>query len=65
MALLDHAPRSADVTVAEDAILLRIGREDFNEVTAANPEIMQGIVRLLVRRLREANEKLARQTAPA
>jgi hypothetical protein len=58
MALLDHAPRSADVTVEEDAALLRIGREDFNEVTAANPEIMQGIVRLLVRRLREANEKL-------
>lgn len=65
MALLDHAPRSADVTIEEDAVLLRIGREDFNEVTAANPEIMQGIVRLLVRRLREANEKLARQAMPA
>lgn len=65
MALLDHAPRSADVTVEEDAVLLRISREDFNEVTAANPEIMQAIVRLLVRRLRDANEKLARQTAQA
>jgi len=63
MALLDHAPRSADVTVEEDAALLRIGREDFNEVTAMNPEIMQGIVRLLVRRLREANEKVARLSA--
>jgi ATP/ADP translocase len=61
MALLDHSPRSADVTVEEDATLLRIGREDFNEVTIANPEIMQGIVRLLARRLREANEKLSRQ----
>ena len=58
MALLDYSPRSADVTVKEDATLLRIGREDFNEVMAANPEIMQAIVRLLVRRLREANEKL-------
>lgn len=65
MALLDHAPRSADVTVEEDATLLRIGREEFNEVTAANPEIMQGIVRLLVRRLREASEKLARQSSVA
>ncbi len=62
MALLDHSPRSADVTVEEDAALLRIGREDFNEVMAANPEIMQAIVRLLVRRLREANDKLARRS---
>ncbi len=58
MALLDHSPRSADVVVTEDAALLRIGREDFNAVTEANPEILQGIVRLLTRRLREANEKL-------
>ena len=63
MALLDHSPRSADVTVEEDAALLRIGWEDFREVTAANPEIMQGIVRLLVRRLREANERLTRLAA--
>jgi len=59
MALLDHAPRSADVTVEEDSALLRIAREDFHEVTEANPEIMQAVVRLLVRRLREANDKLA------
>ncbi len=58
MALLDHSPRSADVTVEEDAALLRIWREDFNEVIAANPEIMWAIVHLLVRRLREANDKL-------
>lgn len=65
MALLDHSPRSADVTVEVDAALLRIAREDFNEVTAANPEIMQAIVRLLVRRLREANEKLTRRSGGA
>ena len=63
MALLDHSPRSASVTVDEEAALLRIGREDFNEVTIANPEIMQGIVRLLVRRLREVNEKLTQQSS--
>jgi CRP-like cAMP-binding protein len=59
MALLDRSPRSADVTVEEDAALLRIGREDFNALASSNPEILQGIVRLLARRLREANEKLA------
>ncbi len=65
MALLDHAPRSADVVVQEDAALLRIAREDFNEVAGANPEIFQAIVRLLARRLREANQKLASQTKGA
>ena len=65
MALLDYSPRSADVTVEEDAALFRIEREDFYEVTATNPEIMQAIVRMLVRRLREANEKLARQPGGA
>lgn len=65
MALLDHSPRSANVTVETDTTLLRIGREDFNEVTAANPEIMQAIVRLLVRRLREANDKLTARSEAA
>ncbi|MBI4891641.1 MAG: cyclic nucleotide-binding domain-containing protein, partial [Acidobacteria bacterium] len=65
MALLDHAPRSADVVVEQDATLLRIAREDFNEVAGANPEIFQAIVRLLARRLREANEKLASQARGA
>jgi ATP/ADP translocase len=59
MALLDQAPRSADATAIEDAILLRLGQEDFFDVMSANPEIMQGILRLLTRRLREANEKLS------
>jgi len=62
MALLDHSPRSADVTVDEDASLLRIGREDFNELMAVNPEMMLAIVQLLVRRLREANDKLTRRS---
>lgn len=58
MALLDHSTRSASATVSEDAILLEIGQEEFFEVMAANPEILQPIIRLLTRRLRDANERL-------
>jgi hypothetical protein len=59
MAVLDPAPRSADATVAEEAVLLRIGAEDFFDVLAENPILTQGIFALLSRRLREANERLA------
>jgi len=59
MAVLDQAPRSADATADEDTTLLKIDQDDFYEVLAANPEITERIVRLLTRRLREANAALA------
>jgi ATP/ADP translocase/HEAT repeat protein len=65
MAVLDQAPRSADATAVDDTTLLKISQEDFYEVLAANPEITERIVRLLTRRLREANEKLAAKASSA
>lgn len=58
MALLDQEPRSADATTVEESILLKIAQEEFYEVLGSNTEIMQGIIKLLTGRLREANEKL-------
>jgi ATP/ADP translocase len=63
MAVLDQAPRSADATADEDTTLLKISQEDFYEVLAANPEITERIVRLLSRRLREANAALAAKSS--
>ncbi len=54
MALLDQEPRSADVTMETDATLLKITQEDFYEIMSSNMEIMQGIVKLLTGRLRNA-----------
>jgi len=54
MALLDQEPRSADATSETDATLLKITQEDFYEIMSSNMEIMQGIVKLLTGRLREA-----------
>jgi ATP/ADP translocase len=65
MAVLDQSPRSADATAVEDTTLLKIAQEDFYEVLAANPEITERIVRLLTRRLREANAKLAEKASNA
>ncbi|MDP6230514.1 MAG: cyclic nucleotide-binding domain-containing protein, partial [Candidatus Marinimicrobia bacterium] len=54
MALLDQEPRSADVTMETDTTLLKITQEDFYEIMSSNMEIMQGIVKLLTGRLRDA-----------
>jgi CRP-like cAMP-binding protein len=59
MAVLDQAPRSADAVVMDEAVLLRIGWEEFFDVLAENPALTQGVVRLLTRRLREANARIA------
>lgn len=54
MALLDQDPRSADATVEENVILLKISGDAFYEIMSGNMDIMQGIVKLLTGRLREA-----------
>lgn len=54
MAILDAAPRSATVTAMQDSSLLRISREDFQEIMAEKPEIALGIIKVLTRRLRDA-----------
>ncbi|MEE9166709.1 MAG: cyclic nucleotide-binding domain-containing protein [Candidatus Neomarinimicrobiota bacterium] len=54
MALLDQEPRSASASALEETVLLGIHGEDFYDLMASRVEIMQGIVRVLTRRLREA-----------
>ena len=58
MALLDDEPRSADATVTEDSTLFKIEQEGFYEVMGSQSDIMEGIIKLLTGRLRDANEKL-------
>ena len=54
MALLDQEPRSASATTEEETVMLRIEGEDFYDLMASRMEIMQGIVKVLTGRLREA-----------
>ena len=60
MSLLDHEPRSAEAKANEDTILLKINQEEFYELMSYNPDITKQIVKILTRRLREMNKKIAK-----
>jgi CRP-like cAMP-binding protein len=61
MALLDEAPRSADARVEEAAKLLTIHRDAFEDLIFVHKdlayEVLWSVVRLLVRRLRDLNDR--------
>lgn len=51
-ALLDDEPRVASATAVEETGLLRIDREDFIDLMADNVQIVQGVLKRVVKRLR-------------
>jgi CRP-like cAMP-binding protein len=59
LAVLDHEGRSADATARGATKLLRLRGADLRELMATRPEITQGVVRVLVARLRDASGKLS------
>ncbi|MBI5546280.1 MAG: Crp/Fnr family transcriptional regulator [Deltaproteobacteria bacterium] len=58
MALLDGQARSADAVVVEDATLLVIERDTFEQLIRENGEVAVRIMRKLSERLREANRTI-------
>ncbi|MFC1641816.1 Crp/Fnr family transcriptional regulator [Myxococcota bacterium] len=62
MALLDDALRSADAWVHQRCRLLAIRKEEFKELLGSHQElaheVLWGIVKVLVARLRETTDKL-------
>ncbi|MFN7133137.1 MAG: cyclic nucleotide-binding domain-containing protein [Myxococcales bacterium] len=54
MAILDASPRSATVTAMTDVALLKIPRDDFQEIMSEKHAIAVGIIKVLTRRLRSA-----------
>jgi CRP/FNR family cyclic AMP-dependent transcriptional regulator len=52
MSILDSEPRSASVIAVTDVVLLKINQEDFYEMISERPEIAQGVITMLTRRLR-------------
>jgi CRP-like cAMP-binding protein len=57
MAVLDAEPRTASATVVKDAVLLKIGRDDFRDVLRERPEIGMGVLQVLSRRLRASSRR--------
>ena len=58
MALLDREPRSASIKTTRPCALLALSRHDFLALLRQNPEISMGIIRVMVRRLRETDEQI-------
>ncbi|MCH7875156.1 MAG: Crp/Fnr family transcriptional regulator [Gemmatimonadetes bacterium] len=58
MSLIDDEPRSAHVIAMEDANLLVLRREDFQNALEAHPRIALGLLLALSHRLRRADDKI-------
>jgi len=59
MGLLDDSPRSANVVTQEACDLLSISKADFKRSLAENSELSLMVMRGLVKRLREADQKIS------
>jgi len=57
MSILDHHPRFATVRAKDDTVCIVITRWDFNAALEDNPKIALRILPVIVRRLREAENK--------
>jgi CRP/FNR family transcriptional regulator len=62
LAMLDGEARSASVEATEDTELLALPATDMRALIREHPEMAEKLVVALTRRLREANERIARQS---
>ena len=58
MAALDGGPRSATIVTKEPSEILVIRGNDFRDSLSSNPDLMFNLVRVLLMRLRMADEKI-------
>ncbi|MCA0454264.1 MAG: HEAT repeat domain-containing protein [Chloroflexi bacterium] len=57
LALLDSEPRNASATAVEETHLLRLDQNTFYELTSGYPEVLRGIIQVLLWRLRETTRR--------
>jgi CRP-like cAMP-binding protein len=58
-ALFDDEPRVLTATALEDTRLLRIDRNEFNDLLSDDVRIAKGIIRTVTRKLRELAERVS------
>ncbi|MBA2449830.1 MAG: cyclic nucleotide-binding domain-containing protein [Chloroflexi bacterium] len=61
MALFDGEPRSATATAVQETTLLSLDRDAFYRLGRRSPDVLVGVIHVLSRRLRDANEASAQQ----
>lgn len=59
----DNVPHTSSVYALRDSEVLEISRQGFQRLSAAEPEILTAMIRLILSRLREGNQR-NRRTAP-
>ena len=57
--IFDQEPRATTATVLHDSELLRVSADDFHEAVRENVEIAEAVIRVLNRRLRDVDRRLA------
>jgi len=64
MAILDESPRSTDVIALSPVKLLSISRERFIQILFKDPQLHHRMLQLMVRRLRQINQRLQIRSSP-
>ncbi|MBE9006892.1 Crp/Fnr family transcriptional regulator [Fortiea sp. LEGE XX443] len=64
MAILDESPRSTDVIALSPVKLLSISRERFIQILFKDPQLHHRMLQLMVRRVRQINQRLQIRTSP-
>jgi CRP/FNR family transcriptional regulator, cyclic AMP receptor protein len=64
MAILDESPRSTDVISLSRVKLLSISRERFIQILFKDPQLHHRMLQLMVRRLRQNNQRLQIRSSP-
>lgn len=64
MAILDESPRSTDVIALSPVNLLSISRERFIQILFKDPQLHHRMLQLMVRRLRQINQRLQMRSSP-
>ena|SRR5215831_5990535 len=58
LSLLDTETRSASATANTDCVLFHIDQDPFYDLIESRPEVVKGVIKILCKRLRAANEKI-------
>ena len=64
MAAIDEEVRSATVTARQECVVLRISKDDLHDVLRNNPQIGIELLRIFVKRLRCANNRIEAFSMP-
>lgn len=64
MAILDESPRSTDVIALSPVKLLSVSRERFIQILFKDPQLHHRMLQLMVRRLRQINQRLQIRSSP-